>query len=1762
MIDNGYIIARILNHSQEISAMKNNKRFFSFVLSFLIVFSSVSTASVVEGGNSKSQNLPLSAFAKKVNSGGTVAKIFGTDKVVSLKFKNPKDATKTISTSAGTFKGEVDAVAGKFFCIDLFHPVQWYTTSQPHTYTDNGKASKQIIYVLNNYYPFKAYPYAGSASTELLEAASVQAVLWHYSDGLDVSTIDNTNVKVRAQQIINDTEANFSTYYPFETLQIVPTDLNVPIGGTASFFISAFDVSGNPVKNVSVNLTSDNGLLSTASVTTGSNGNSPIFTLKSNSLNSLVTASASVAVTHGIRYVHSQDPDKYQKLVLASPSGISRSANASVTWYSPSPCDTKGFTTFTQGGWGNKNGVPARIRDQYFSSVFPSGLVVGGNYKLTLTSSQAVEDFLPQGGTASAFTQNYSNVTSTSAGVLGGQLAALKCNIAYSAAGYLGSNSVKLGELKIASGSFSGKTVNQFLAMLETAIGGGSLGGFTFSQYNDAATAINENFDNGTVDKGFLTCSQANVKASLGDKVWLDADKDGVQDYGENGVANVTVKLYDCLGNLISNKVTDTNGLYLFADLNPGSYYVKFELPNGYLFTLKDATDDERDSDADISTGKTVCTTLVSGEDDLSWDAGIYQEVCNSKIGDYVWHDKNVNGIQDIDEKGIKDVLIELIQENKVIATTKTDLNGKYEFNNLANGIYNINVALSNYSNGGVLADAGNLKWYSTKKNQILDKTKDSDANKNESVSVTLNCSDNFTVDFGFYKTCVTITKTANKQTAKVGDVITYTFTIENCGDVQHHGGIDVFDKLLNSKSPHLIKHIDLLNPNKSTQFSSSYTIKNSDCGDLINEVTAEAHPVDGSAYVTDKSTFTVKVECGLTCATDWSVDLGKDEAVCWHDKNVVTLKDIKVILKPNPSAGFVVISAKVNYPNDGSVDNSVVTKTYEITESSSFTAILNWPGVRPTDQSVEMQLSVLVLDCNKNALGKEVIKKWYWNFSVCPPPPASESDIKVEKTSSSHTPKCGDNFTYTVKVSNLGPAEAKGVKITDLLPNGVKYVSDDAASGTYNKNTGIWLIGTLANGTSKTLNIVVNTDCEQINNSVFDLGVAKEYNLFVLQDLNQPSSDTEGRVAVGRDAALANYSVGDKLTPNSGDVLIVGRNLTFTSGRVYNGDVSYGNSTNLPINQTSIDGSLRKDSPINFAAAKTYLENLSITLSGYYVNGITSFQFSGLTLTGTDPHLNVFKVKGSDLSIATSFAINVPNGSAVLVNIDGTNISWSGGLEVFGTAINNVLYNFYQTNTLKIKNIDVRGSILAPFADVNFETGVQNGQMICKSMTGKGQFNNSLFFGNIPADKKITNIASVTGSLTVDPNSNNNSSLVSVNVNNSNQLPGGGNPDGGTTSGTWQQVGSFNSGEIVYTLTYDVNGNTYSGTMGGKIYKSVDGGKNWTRINSSMNVGWIWSLVFHNNILFASTEKGIYKLNGVNWVETGLKDVDVRSLATSGTVLYAGTWGRGVYSSVDNGAIWTQIKSGMENYLAVLAITVGKNGDVFAGTAGGGMFKLFGGENKWYQYDLGNNIVWALGANSNAIISSTYGDGVYRSLDNGANWEKVNLNQPYIYSINVDKSGRIYISSWTSGVFSSVDNGATWNSIGMGGFGVSSLVVSPNQSDVLAGTRDGKVYKISFNITSVEGSATIPNEYKLSQNYPNPFNPSTAIDFALVKEGRYSLKIYNVLGQEVAVLINKEMNAGHHKITFDASKLATGMYIYRLTGTNVDIAKKMLLMK
>jgi hypothetical protein len=101
----------------------------------------------------------------------------------------------------------------------------------------------------------------------------------------------------------------------------------------------------------------------------------------------------------------------------------------------------------------------------------------------------------------------------------------------------------------------------------------------------------------------------------------------------------------------------------------------------------------------------------------------------------------------------------------------------------------------------------------------------------------------------------------------------------------------------------------------------------------------------------------------------------------------------------------------------------------------------------------------------------------------------------------------------------------------------------------------------------------------------------------------------------------------------------------------------------------------------------------------------------------------------------------------------------------------------------------------------------------------------------------------------------------------------------------------------------------------------------------------------------------------------------------------------------------------------------------------------------------------------------------------------------------------------------------------------------------------------VSNGVTSVNENV-IPTEYSLNQNFPNPFNPSTQISFALPENGQVDLRVFNSLGQEVALLANRIYAAGNHIVNFDASNLSSGLYYYRLVSNEFVSTKKMLMIK
>ncbi len=180
---------------------------------------------------------------------------------------------------------------------------------------------------------------------------------------------------------------------------------------------------------------------------------------------------------------------------------------------------------------------------------------------------------------------------------------------------------------------------------------------------------------------------------SLGDKVWEDSNKNGIQDNDELGIPGVKVILKDSNGTVIETTETNANGKYSFDNLPNGTYKVDFETPNNYSPTTPNVGNDALDSD-----GPADALAIISDGNNLTVDQGFYRtEQPKYNVGDKVWEDTNKDGIQDDNEPGIANVTVTLKDaDGNIIGTEVTDENGKYLFKDVTEGEYTIDFETPN----------------------------------------------------------------------------------------------------------------------------------------------------------------------------------------------------------------------------------------------------------------------------------------------------------------------------------------------------------------------------------------------------------------------------------------------------------------------------------------------------------------------------------------------------------------------------------------------------------------------------------------------------------------------------------------------------------------------------------------------------------------------------------------------------------------------------------------------------------------------------------------------------------------------------------------------------------------------------------------------------------------------------------------------------------------------------------------------------------
>ncbi|MCS3428892.1 SdrD B-like domain-containing protein [Leucobacter aridicollis] len=464
----------------------------------------------------------------------------------------------------------------------------------------------------------------------------------------------------------------------------------------------------------------------------------------------------------------------------------------------------------------------------------------------------------------------------------------------------------------------------------------------------DSNTNLTKNYDHGKVkategidptwDAGVVLKSYA-----IGDYTWIDENNNGVQDEGEEILPGVTVELIKD-GKVIDSTVTDKNGLYRFDDLPAGEYQVKFTLTEEqqkeFRFTEQTAgSDDALDSNANPETGLT--TTIVLGDSntnltkdpafgelkategiDPTWDAGVIRKTY--AIGDFTWIDANRDGIQDSDEEILAGVTVELIKDGKVISETTTDDAGRYMFDRLPAGEYEVKFTLT---------PEQQKRYVFTSQLAGEDGTVDSNADPKTGLTSKIvlgDSNEHLTKDYEFG----TVEATEGIDPTWDAGVVLKTYAIGDYTwiDANRDGIQDADEEILAGVTVELIKDGDVVKTT-TTNASGHY---------MFDEILAGEYELKFTLTPEQQKIYTfTKQTAGSNDARDSNADrtTGLTAKVVLGDSNTNLTKDYKTA------------AVKATEGIDPTWDAGVVLKTYAIGDFTWIDA--NRDGVQDADEEI-----------------------------------------------------------------------------------------------------------------------------------------------------------------------------------------------------------------------------------------------------------------------------------------------------------------------------------------------------------------------------------------------------------------------------------------------------------------------------------------------------------------------------------------------------------------------------------------------------------------------------------------------------------------------------------------------------------------------------------------------------------------------------------------------------------------------------------------
>jgi spore coat protein H len=354
-----------------------------------------------------------------------------------------------------------------------------------------------------------------------------------------------------------------------------------------------------------------------------------------------------------------------------------------------------------------------------------------------------------------------------------------------------------------------------------------------------------------------------------------------------------------------------------------------------------------------------------------------------------------------------------------------------------------------------------------------------------------------------------------------------------------------------------------------------------------------------------------------------------------------------------------------------------------------------------------------------------------------------------------------------------------------------------------------------------------------------------------------------------------------------------------------------------------------------------------------------------------------------------------------------------------------------------------------------------------------------------------------------------------------------------------------------------------------GSALTSIDSGKSWSEYPIGVNLSFFGVEALGGDSVIACGESGSMYVStnfGSSWVQIPLQTRSAIHSVVSSTDGTLWASGRGVVlRSTDRGTTWSpSVPDSTVDFKDVLpfsslySLSVGDSGRVFSTTDGGQNWSATSAGTAATLSCIGSiagRHVWAAGDSGKIIVSS----------DSGKTWvQKVSPVMVNWKALYLEDSLRVFVAGEGGVIFFTPDGGAHWyRQYSADSHDLYALRFADTSYGIAVGN-GGTILLTdeSGTVTAMGTLARRPEAFRLEQNFPNPFNPTTGVNYELPVTSDVRLVVYDILGREVAVLVNEKQGPGRYEVRFGASGLASGVYLYRLTAGGSIQTRKMLLVR